>query len=201
MSREGERVPPVHCFSPTRGPGFFPHSCQCGSFSSITPAFLLEAEMVQSPPQPPLPCRDLRCIAAVVLFVPKPGCSLGGKEEGEELCWKVMHGEVGSDTAFSLSAPQVIKMTDEHKSIMRLLFSGHARHEPISLGDALPCCAGTLCPAGHPYPRPHPYPCWCSVPFAQRHRAAFPQHRSGSGGLVSFSIASRAFLGRKQPSP
>lgn len=38
-------------------------------------------------------------------------------------------GEVELVMAFSRSAGQVIKMTNEHKSIMKLVFSGNARHE------------------------------------------------------------------------
>lgn len=64
-------------------------------------------------------------------------------------------GEVELVTAFSRSAGQVIKMTNEHKSIMKLVFSGNARHERKSTSTrvvgAMMCRMS--CPTRAPLPR------------------------------------------------
>lgn len=123
---------------------FYSQALFCQHHSVTRPsAFLLQPLWVEkgtggcwktqhSPDQPAVSC----CLLLSLLLPNTPGfLSACGERVGRARPERVKDscpfqpGEVELVTAFSRSAGQVIKMTNEHKSIMKLVFSGNARHE------------------------------------------------------------------------
>lgn len=73
------------------------------------------------------------------------GCPAGSHPERVKGSRPLQPGEVELVTALRRSAGQVIKMTNEQKSIMKLVFSGNAGHERKNT-SARVAGAGTSCP-------------------------------------------------------
>lgn len=91
------------------------------------------------------------------------GCPAGSHPERVKGSRPLQPGEVELVTALRRSAGQVIKMTNEQKSIMKLVFSGNAGHERKNT-SARVAGAGTSCPFLHPivFESPWHHPQWAA---------------------------------------